>query len=737
MAEVSVIIPVYNVEKYLAKCLDSVVNQTYKDIEIIAVNDGSTDNSKEILEQYAAKYPKIKIVEQKNAGLSAARNSGFVASSGKYCYFLDSDDWIETNAIELMMNKMAANDVDCVIHSANNVAEDESCVDIARERQGWFDSFAKPEGVYQPALNIPQEVPEVAWNKLYKSEIIKKYECRFPAGLINEDKLFIWTYMLHCRNYYYLNEKLYNYLSRSNSIMGTRSNSPKVLDILDILAEIYKVIEKYKNIDDYKNLLADDYARQVKELFRCMPVEYRKEALGRIKKYYETINNHKKVRKIYWQYKFLWLKEWFEKIFSVKNVKRNNSVVKQIKIFGITIKIKNKKKTKELVEQIEEMQREKCRRMEKIITETKIINNKIVFNNFNGKSYGCNPKYIAEEIIRQKLPYKLVWLVKNVEKNKGDFPKEIELVEWSVENAIREFASAKIWVSNQRMPDLYESGLFKKEEQFYIQTWHGAALKKIEKDVETEKQWWCKWAKVDSQYMDLLLTAGKKEKKIFEHNFYFNGKITDTGLPRDSIFYYDIETKNKIKENVYSKLNISMNKKLILYVPTFRDDKRIDAYNLEIDKVLASMKERFNEDFAMLVRLHPNVSKQSNEIFKYDENIVNATSYPDVQELMVSSEVLITDYSSCMFDFMLTDNPIFLFMSDIEKYKKERNFYIDFENLPFSIAKSNGELFDNIENFTYDIYLNKLNNFIKQYGYREQVDIKDLINYINNVVEKD
>lgn len=100
MSKVTIIIPVYNVEKYLEKCLNSVICQTLKDIEIICVNDGSTDNSQQILKEYAQKDERIKIVDKKNGGLSSARNAGLDAATGEYCYFLDSDDWIELNTLE-------------------------------------------------------------------------------------------------------------------------------------------------------------------------------------------------------------------------------------------------------------------------------------------------------------------------------------------------------------------------------------------------------------------------------------------------------------------------------------------------------------------------------------------------------------------------------------------------------------------------------------------------------------
>ena len=134
-----------------------------------------------------------------------------------------------------------------------------------------------------------------------------------------------------------------------------------------------------------------------------------------------------------------------------------------IKLGFIKIKVRDKAKFKQ-------------RRLDfqKSLGNTPIVKNKIVFSNYFGKSYGCNPKYIADEIIRQNLPYELVWLVKNPEEHINEFPKEIRLVRYLSPESYKELASAKIWVDNTRKKPYWEQGLIKKKDQVYIQTWHGS-----------------------------------------------------------------------------------------------------------------------------------------------------------------------------------------------------------------------------------------------------------------------
>ena len=337
MEKVSIIIPIYNVEKYLRRCLDSIINQTYKNLEIICVNDGSTDGSAHILESYAKKDNRIKVIDKQNEGLSIARNKGLDIATGKYCYFVDSDDWIELSTIEKLVNAITTNDVDVVIHSSVSIAEDDSCADYANRCQGWFNELEKESGVYDVPINIAYTIPGVAWDKLYKMDIIKKYNCRFLEGLINEDELFLWTYMIHCKNYYYLNERLYYYYHHSNSITTTRDKSTKALDIFDILKQIYLTVDKYKNIEDYKEFLTIHYINYVLSHYRQrVRKEDRKKALKKIKEYYEEINHDKRILVLYKKCQYLSIYNFIQQIFSF-NKESNHKI---LTIMGIKIKFK-------------------------------------------------------------------------------------------------------------------------------------------------------------------------------------------------------------------------------------------------------------------------------------------------------------------------------------------------------------------------------------------------------------
>lgn len=214
----TVIIPVYNTAKYLKRCLDSVINQSIHNIEIICINDGSIDDSLYILEKYKDIDDRIKIISKENEGLSVARNVGISLASGKYITFVDSDDYIETNSYELALQYFNSYEVDAVYFSTNLVYENHSH-DINQEK--YYEH--KYQGIIDLTPDILNNMDVSAWNKIYKHELIKRYEIKFPVGLLYEDNPFFWSYMLVSNKVYFMNEKLYNYTIRDGSIMRLTS----------------------------------------------------------------------------------------------------------------------------------------------------------------------------------------------------------------------------------------------------------------------------------------------------------------------------------------------------------------------------------------------------------------------------------------------------------------------------------------------------------------------------------
>ncbi|MDR2617178.1 MAG: glycosyltransferase [Endomicrobium sp.] len=246
--KISVIIAVYNTEEYLKQCLDSVCNQTLKDIEIICVNDGSSDSSYQILNEYAEKDNRIKIINQKNKGLSEARNKALDVVNSPYVMFMDSDDWIESRTLEIFYDKMHKENADIILCNFISVPEDQLMLTRANNFQKYYDSFRKPTGLYK--FNGDFSEYRVSSNgKLYKMDIINKYNLRFPVALINEDEAWHWYYFSLIKNIYIINEPFFYRLIRRDSIMFRRDiNGVGVLDMIDNLKYIYQYLKKINYI---------------------------------------------------------------------------------------------------------------------------------------------------------------------------------------------------------------------------------------------------------------------------------------------------------------------------------------------------------------------------------------------------------------------------------------------------------------------------------------------------------
>ncbi|MDR2080608.1 MAG: glycosyltransferase [Campylobacteraceae bacterium] len=268
--KVSLIIPVYNVEKYLRKCLDSAINQTLKDIEIICVNDGSTDNSLKILKEYEKKDERIIVIDQKNGGLSASRNAGLDIARAAYIMFIDSDDWIEPDTLEAHYETAIKEKVDVVMGNFMPILENETDIKRYNNYVKYYSSLEKSEGRYEFAGDF-KEYRSSACCKLYKKEIIDRYVLRFPVGLINEDEAWHWYYFSHVKSTYCLKKAYYNRLIRSDSIMSNREiHSVGILDMLHILEHVYNYLQKSSLYEKYREQYNEYFSRIVTSVLkRC------------------------------------------------------------------------------------------------------------------------------------------------------------------------------------------------------------------------------------------------------------------------------------------------------------------------------------------------------------------------------------------------------------------------------------------------------------------------------------
>lgn len=315
--KVSVIVPVYNVESYLDKCLTSLVKQTLQEIEIIVVNDGSKDNSEKIIEKYLKKYPeKIKYIKKANGGLSSARNEGLKYASGEYIGFVDSDDYVSLNTFNLMYKKAKEKNFDLVVCNLNYVYETKTKMVSA----GLDKDLENEDEVKK---NIVFLYPAV-WNKLYKKEILDSL--KFKEGIWYEDVEFNFRVYPRVKSIGYVDKPLIQYVQRESSISKTIDK--RLFNYLDNFNGLIRYYQDNNLYNKYYFELEYSYVRYlyatfIKQLSYTNDKELFKEGVKEaIKNVQEHFPNYKK--NIYLKkfgLKNIYLKTFNKKTASLLNFK--------------------------------------------------------------------------------------------------------------------------------------------------------------------------------------------------------------------------------------------------------------------------------------------------------------------------------------------------------------------------------------------------------------------------------
>jgi len=342
MPKVSVIIPVYNVEKYLKQCLDSVINQTLKDIEIICVDDGSTDSSLEILKEYAKNDNRIKILTQENKGAGAARNTGLRVAAGKYVYFLDSDDFLELNAFECLINYIDNREIDFCVFCHNHY--DNGTKIKKNPLHGFSESEItkiqnfkdNPRGFMYSAVT--------PWNKLYYRDFLIKNNIFFDKLKCANDRSFYLHTLAVSEKILLLNKQLINYrLNVENSLITKRLRN------FDCMFQAFKNSKEYfKNLNSDINLMLIDIT--LIDIFRFYNMADKntqkiiKPKLRKFLKQFAYMRNNKDYMHFGWYDQFKGItRPIYQKILRCFLHIYNKNMYKVIKICGIKIKIKSQK----------------------------------------------------------------------------------------------------------------------------------------------------------------------------------------------------------------------------------------------------------------------------------------------------------------------------------------------------------------------------------------------------------
>lgn len=350
------------------------------------------------------------------------------------------------------------------------------------------------------------------------------------------------------------------------------------------------------------------------------------------------------------------------------------------------------------------------------------LQDKIVFSCFYGNTYGDNPEVIFREFKNRFHKIKYIWLLEN---NSLQIDGAVVVNVNSIK-ALYHLSTAKLWIDNSRKKDW----VYKRRNQFYVQTWHGdVCLKKIEKDaLDSIDTTYIRYAKHDSKMADLMLSGSDFRTTLYKNSFWYSGKILELGTPKSVVFYED---PNPYIEKVKQFYSVRSNANIVLYCPTFRSTDDLNLYNIEYDRLIKNLEEKFGGKWVAFVRLHPKINKLQDQI-KYSDTVINASNYVSVDELIIASQLVITDYSGCMFAGLEANKPVVLYAVDIEDYiRNDRGFYFDLNNLPFPLAQNNDELEKVIKEFDLGQYVIESTQFKKKLGFKtDTYSTKKIVDYL-------
>ena len=364
-----------------------------------------------------------------------------------------------------------------------------------------------------------------------------------------------------------------------------------------------------------------------------------------------------------------------------------------------------------------------------LITKNIQVDNKlIIFGSFNGKSYCDSPKALYNYLINDEKysDYKFVWAFNDVESHRFlEKNKNTKVINIKSKEFLKTLGKAKYWIFNFKIQD----HIFPKENQVFVQCWHGTPLKRLGCDLEHLNNAMNSISEIRNRYhieaskFSYFLSPSKfaTEKFITAWDLEKINKtniMVEEGYPRnDFLLNYTENDINRIKKELNIK---NINKKILLYAPTYRDNQHSGGigYTYETQVGFEKVKEEVSEECVILFRAHWLVAQEF-DFEKYKDFIIDVSNYDDINELYVISDILITDYSSVFFDYANLKRPIIFYMYDLKQYRDDiRGFYLDLEELPGNIIEKEEELIKKIKLLANEfVYSEKYKNFNEKFNY--------------------
>ena len=687
MTKISVIIPAYNVEAYIGRCLDSLVNQTLSEIEVLVVNDGSRDNTAAVVQEYVERYPdKVRLFTVENGGAASARNHALPHVTGEFIGFVDSDDYVQPTMYESMYKAAMDKDADIVCAGYCRVMED------AINNKPFGNKNIRAEEVFdqnvyeQPLLF--DEVPYL-WNKIFRADIIKNNGLTFHKDLrIYEDLVFTYTAFMYAKKISRIDAVVYNYIVYRNESL-TFSFTEKRFDIFKATAHLLAAYEAEGKLDD--NMRQALLYAILKHIYVILehPTGWRDKKLKRryIREVFAFLDREFPEWKAHDYYRLQ--EKNVHQYTSPSHWRRAVLIGRQVTVEKVKDRLKGKIKggLRFLAGNRQGALFEKMSR--------KPIQDKAVFlYSQQGKNLHGNMFYLLKAMATDAAYASHTLYVGVYPDSKDAFSHLLSQYGLSeravlVENGSRRFievlARSRYLFSDTSLPPYFA----KRDGQVYLNTWHGTPLKTLGKATAND---FFDIPNLQKSFIlaDYLLYPSEYMRDIMIDDYMLKGlaqnRILLCGYPRNEVFLSGDAAKIRRDFGLEGKT-------LYAYMPTWRGSVRnVDGASQQ-EQLLGYLQEidrGLTDGEILCVNLHPYVRSA----IDFDE-FVHIRQFPtDVEtyDFLNACDGLITDYSSAFFDFAITRKPILLFAYDEEEYLRERGMYLDIRTLPFPRVTTAAEL---------------------------------------------
>lgn len=665
----SVIVPAYKVQAYLHECLDSVLSQSFTDLELIVVDDASPDNCGAIADETAARDPRVRrtVRLRENAGPGAARNKGMEYARGDYLLFLDGDDTFTPGALQAIADRVKeTGEPDVLVHDFARTSWSGEPVRDERDRRLTEQGPAPFRLDDRPGL---LNVRPVVWNKAYKREFVEDHDFRFPSG-IYEDTAWTYPVLMAAESVATLDRVCVHHRRRRHgSLLGATTRGH--FDVFEQYDRVFAYVDERPELAQWRPVLFRRMVDHLTAVFsrrHRLPREARAEFLRTVRAHctrYRTpgapIRARARLRHALLR---LGSQRVYRTLWALSRLGRGagrlvRGLARLLRAGGLRVHY----------------------RVQRLLP---LRADRAVFAAYDGRGYVCSPAAL-ENAFRTYVPkMRTSWIAR---------PEHHHTLPVATRRVLP--GSMAYWTALARSKYLvnnvdFDRRLVKRPGQVLLQTQHGTPLKHMGLDLQDRpaaaRGTDFAAALRGSDQWDYVLSGNRHSTLVWERVHPSAYTTLEYGSPRNDVF---LRANSTDVARVREHLGIPEGAVAVLYAPTHRDYRHSQRVHLDLERVLRKLGPRF----VVLARAHHAYDSPLTDLAH--GRLLDVTGYPSVENLCLASDALVTDYSSLMFDYANLDRPIVIHAEDWEAYEAARGTYFDLRSFPpGAVARSEDELID-------------------------------------------